>query len=199
MELLALAKDTGPSKILAQDAAKEVQKAMVALEPAEEGGRRIKGIEGLVARIQTAHGKAKDILKTSALLTDAYFLYTPSQLWLAALLQADDPLTRFYIDSKFPTPSAVKPKLINALQACGSLLRSSPSADPKKEEVGELTKIDKKLYKCRNPEKIDLVSLNNAQKRDGEENGLDDKVVKKRKLEREKSEKEAADVFGPPI
>ena len=199
MELIAKAKCTKASETMTEGISKEVQRAMLTLEPAFEGPRQVSSTESLIARIQAAHGKAKDILKTSALLTDAYFLYTPSQLWLAALLHADEPLARFYIDSKFPTPSPIKPKLINVLQACGSLFRSSPSADPKKEEVAELTKIDKKLYKCRNPEKIDLVSISNAQKRDGEENGLDDKVVKKRKLEREKSEREAADVFGPPI
>ena len=199
MELLALAKGYGTSESTMEKTSREIQKAMLALEPAEEGSRRVTSVEGLVARIQTAHGKAKETLKTSALLTDAYFLYTPSQLWLAALLQADEPLAHFYIDSKFPTPSPIKPKLINALQACGSLFQSSPSADPKKDEVAELTRIDKKLYKCRNSEKIDLISINNAQKRDGEENGLDEKVIKKRKLEREKSEREAADVFGPPI
>ena len=199
MELIALAKRNGLVGSGSEQSSKELQKAMLDLEPIEETGQKATSPADVVARIQTAHGKAKDILKTSALLTDAYFLYTPSQLWLAALMQADEPLTLFYIDSKFATSYSVKPKLLNTLRTCRTMFQSSPSADPKKEEVAELTKIDKKLYKCRNPEKIDLVSISKAQKRNGEENGLDDKVIKKRKLEREKSEREAADIFGPPI
>ena len=199
MELIAMAKGAAALGLSSKQSSEELQKAFMELKPAEGSSKRTTSTSGVVTRIQAAHGRAKDTLKTTALLTDAYFLYTPSQLWLAALLQADEPLTRFYIDSKFPTPSRIKPKLMNALRACGNMFQSSPSADPKKEEVAELTRIDKKLYKCRNPEKIDLVSINKAQKRDGEENRLDEKAVKKRKLEREKSEKEAADVFGPPL
>ena len=150
-------------------------------------------------RIQTAHGKAKEVLKTSALLTDAYFLYTPSQICLASLYLANEPLARFYLDTKLPTSSAVKTKLFTILQTCTDLLRSSASADPGAAEMKELMEIDKKLYKCRNPEKIDLVGINRAQKREGHEDGLDEKVIKKRKLERQKSEKEAEDIFGPPL
>lgn len=199
MELVAMAKGSAAPGPACKRSPKELQKAILELEPAKGSGKKATSTADVVARIQAAHTRAKDLLKTSALLTDAYFHYTPSQLWLAALLQADEPVTQFYIDSKCPTPSSIKPKLLNALRACGSMFQSSPSADPRKEEVAELTKIDKKLYKCRNPEKIDLVSINKAQKRDGEENGLDEKAVKKRRLEREASEKEAADVFGPPI
>lgn len=67
--------------------------------------------------------------------------------------------------------------------------------------MDEFKRIDKKLYKCRNPEKIDLVGINKAVKRDGGHGvgGMDEKVVKKRKLERERSEKEGADIFGGPL
>ncbi len=148
-------------------------------------------------RIQKAHGKAKDILKTSALLTDAYFLYTPAQIWLAALLIADEHLTLFYVGTKLPSSSAaeqLKIKLITTLRACAELLRSSPATlTPTAEEMEELKRIGKKLYGCQNPEKIDLVGLNRAQKREGE---ADEKAVKKRKLERENSMREAEAVFG---
>ena len=199
MELIGMANGNAGLGFVSKGSPKELQKAFIELEPAEGSEKRSKSAADVVTRIQTAHGRAKDILKTSALLTDAYFLYTPSQLWLAAFLLADEPLTHFYIDHKFPTPSNIKPKLMKTLEACRGMFRSSPSANPQKEEVAELTKIDKKLYKCRNPEKIDLVSINQAQKRDSEQPGLEEKAFKKRKLEREKSEKEAADVFGPPI
>lgn len=67
--------------------------------------------------------------------------------------------------------------------------------------MDEFKRIDKKLYKCRNPEKIDLVGINKAVKRDGGEGvgDADEKVVKKRKLERERSERKEADVFGGPL
>ena len=67
--------------------------------------------------------------------------------------------------------------------------------------MDEFKRIDKKLYKCRNPEKIDLVGINKAVKRDGGDGvgGVDEKVVKKRKLERERSEREGDDIFGGPL
>ena len=202
MELLALAQGEGLAGSDNETTPIQIQKDMMDLEPAP-GGSRISGsADETVRRIQTAHGKAKEILKTSSLLTDAYFLYTPSQIWLSSLLLADEPLARFYIDAKLPTPSTLKPNLMIILQGCVDLLRSSPSAAPGEAEMKELMKIDKKLYKCRNPEMIDLVSINKAQKRDGGgkgENDIDEKIVKKRKLEREKSEKEAEDIFGPAL
>ena len=201
MELLALV--NGEGGIVSSDSdtteAAHIQEEMIHLEPANSRTKISETVEALRQRLEKSKARAAEILKTFALLTDAYFLYTPSQIWLSALFLADEPLTRFYLDLKLPTPSTIKPKLVNTLHACANLLRSSPSANPGEVEMNELKRIDKKLYMCRNPEKIDLVGINKAQKRDGAENGLDDKVIKKRKLEREKSEKEAEDVFGPSL
>ena len=156
-----------------------------------------KDTDQLVARIQSAHGRAKDTLKTSALLTDVYFHYTPSQIWLSAFLLADQPLTEFFVESALPANSDLKQRLVNALKGCAEMLSASLSADPGDAEMKELMEIDKKLYKCRNPDKMDLVSMNKAAKREGGQEGeLDGKVIKKRKLEREQK---ADDVFGPPI
>ena len=199
MELLALATGKGQSGPNNRASPTQLQKQMVGLDAANGGNKKSRSAEEVVQRIQDAHGRAKEILKTSALLTDAYFLYTPSQIWLSSLFVADEPLARFYVDSKFPTPSTMKLTLLTTLGTCANLLRSSASADPEDSEVEELKRIDKKLYKCRNPEKIDLVGINKAQKREGHEDGLDEKVIKKRKLEREKSEKEAEDIFGPAL
>lgn len=49
-------------------------------------------------RIDNAHAKARDILKFSALVTDVYFHYTPSQIMMAALLIVDEGL----VDVLFP-------------------------------------------------------------------------------------------------
>ena len=183
-----------------------LQQEMLHLEPATKGKPKARTTQELKARIQNAHGKAKEILKTSALLTDAYFLYTPSQIWLAALLLVDEPLALFYLKAKLPTSDGIKPKLIITLQSCAELLRSSEWANlgeaEMKVKMKELTKIDKKLYECRNPEKIDLIGINKAQKRDGDVNGdggLDEKIIKKRKLERESRSKEEGSVFGPAL
>lgn len=202
MELLSLAQGKGQAVSGIQKSSEQLREEMMDIQPAKESGKKSKSTDELVRRIQVAHGKAKEVGKSSALLTDAYFLYTPSQIWLSSLFLADEPLTRFYIDTKVPTQSALKNRIISTLQSCANALRSSVSANPGETEIKALTKIDKKLFKCRNPEKVDLVAINKAQKRDSEgtgENGLDDKVVKKRKLEREKSEKEADDIFGPTL
>ena len=202
MELMGLAQGKGQAGPALDRSPEQLQKEMLAIQPAKEGSKKSRSADEVVRRIQVAHGRAKEVGKTSALLTDAYFLYTPSQIWLSSLLLADEPLARFYIDTKIPTPSALKPKVMTTLQSCTELLRSSVSANPGEAEIKALTKIDKKLFKCRNPEKVDLIGINKAQKRDSEgtgENGLDEKIVKKRKLEREKSEKEAEDVFGPSL
>ncbi|CAF9939037.1 MAG: hypothetical protein ALECFALPRED_007963 [Alectoria fallacina] len=202
MELLALAHGKGQADPESKRSSEQIQEEMVDIQPAKESSKKSRSADDVVRRIQAAHGKAKEVGKSSALLTDAYFLYTPSQIWLSSLFLADEPLTRFYIDTKIPKPSTLKTKLITTLQACAKLLGSSASANPGEAEIKALTKIDKKLFKCRNPEKVDLVGINKAQKRDSEgtgDNGLDEKVIKKRKMEREKSEKEAEDIFGPTL
>lgn len=218
MELLSLAMGkgytyplSGPTAHGEKVAASKLKEKMLSILPpsgvAREGEtpKPVKP-EQLISRIQTTHGLAKDILKTSALLTDAYFLYTPSQIWLAALLIADSPLFNFYFDVKFPSPSSppsnlLKSKILSTLQQCSTLLKSSTSTKPAQSEMDEFKRIDKKLYKCRNPEKIDLVGINKAVKRDGGYgvSGVDEKVVKKRKLERERSERDGADIFGGPL
>ena len=193
MELIALAKGQQGATL---------QQEMMNVEASRQGGKKTNTSDNLVQRIQIAHGKVKDILKSSALLTDAYFHYTPSQIWLSAFMQADEPLTHFYISSKLASNSAFKTKLLETLRACCNLLESSLPADPGDVEMRELMKIDKKLYRCRNPEKMDLVSIDKAQKRDGDgkdEDRVDEKTIKKRKVERQKSEMEADDMFGPAL
>ncbi len=126
-------------------------------------------------RIRNAHTAAKDILKTSAQLTDAYFMYTPSQIWLAALYIVDEPLARAYLDAKFPTPADSEPKstrtaefkikLLATIHRLATLLQSqaiSETLNPTPEYIAELKRIDKKLYTCRNPERMDLIEYNQS-------------------------------------
>ena len=202
MELLAIATGKAPfASTSASHQPDQLQKALLDIEAPQEGITKAKTAAEVIQRVQNAHGRAKDILKTSALLTDAYFFYTPSQIWLSSLFIVDEPLAHFYIGIKV-SPVELKKKLLVALKKCADLLLSSISAKPGKSEKSELTRIDKKLYKCRNPEKIDLVGIHKIQKRDGDGKAsevLDEKVIKKRKLERENSMKEAEAIFGPSL
>ena len=193
MDLVALAK--GQQGV-------SLQQEMLNIEPLAHDRKKAKNSEDLVQRIQIAHGKAKDTLKSSALLTDAYFHYTPSQIWLSAFMLADEPLTAFYLSNKLSANRALLAKLVDVLRNCGETIQASPSADPGDAEMRDLIRIDKKLYKCRNPEKVDLVTINKAQKRDSNETGEDgvaEKTAKKRKLEGQRSDLAADDIFGPAL
>lgn len=145
--------------------------------------------QNMEKRVRDAHGKAREYLKTSALLTDVYFHFTPSQIMMASLKIADSELIEWYIKCKFPASAGeLQEKVLSTVQRCAAMLQeedasSAPSA-------AELKALAKKLKKCRNPEKMDLVGLQRA-KREGEE-GHDEKVVKKRKVE-------AEDPFGPAL
>ena len=204
MELQALALGQFEPPPGSTSTAKQLQDRMLQLPPSSKDKPATKTVGELQSRIQRAHDKAGELLKTSAILSDAYFLYTPSQIWFSAILVADEPLALFYLSSISPTLSkASSSPVLNALRACAAMLSSSASNKPDEAEMGELKRIDKKLFKCRNPEKMDLVGINKAQKRDGTaekvEGDVDEKVIKKRKLEREAAGKEGEDLFGPTL
>lgn len=160
----------------------------------------------MVNRVREAHGKAREYLKTSAILTDAYFHYTPSQIMLASLLIADPELTDWYMRVKFTSSNnpeseeTLRDKVMMALEDCSNMLKTiPPSSKPSSDEIVALKTLNKKLQKCRNPDKIDLVAINKVAKREGGDQGLDEKTAKKRRLEREMNEKEGHDLFGPEI
>ncbi|KAL8923672.1 MAG: hypothetical protein Q9172_003023 [Xanthocarpia lactea] len=202
MELLAFTNGKGEAGPAIKKSSKDLRDDMLDVSPPPGVSAKAKDIKELIARCQAAHGRAKELLKTSALLTDAYFLYSPSQIWLSTLFMVDEPLARFYLDTKLPTTWDMKPKLLTVLRECAEMLRLSPTAQPDREEKKELKRIDKKLGQCRNPQKLDLVELNKAQKRDPDMDGgdgLDENIAKKRKLEREQSMKESEDLFGPAL
>lgn len=82
------------------------------------------------SRIEAAHMRAREILKFSSLVTDAYFHYTPSQVMLAALSLADQEFAEKLIDDAFPAhhvqtnPSQadVKEKVFAAVEGCKEML-----------------------------------------------------------------------------
>lgn len=222
LELLAIARGTAALLPSLEKTPQQIRKEMLDIAaPAENPMKTTATTRDLEDRCGKAHDKARDILASAALLTDVYFFYTPAQIWLAALLMVDEPLTLFYLDTKFPiasNPSAndvngvseaitadlQKAKVISLIRACAEAMANhATGAAPTSRE--ELVRIDKKLYQCQNPEKADLVAMNAAVKRnsvvakgDGTsevEEDADARAAKKRKEERERREKEG-DVFG---
>jgi cyclin H len=151
--------------------------------------------ENLLERLPVAAGRAKEFLKAPALITDVYFHNTPSQIMLASLYLADPDLTDWYLATKFDlneaTAKAVFGKVHATVVSCSEMMRAY---DP---DFQSPPYLNVKLKNCRNPDKVDLVGLQRA-KREGDD-GKDEKVVKKRKLERQQSAKEGEDLFGPTL
>lgn len=162
-------------------------------------------------RLDYAYGTASKILKTTAQLTDSYFFYTPSQIMFAASILADEPLTIFYLDAKLPSSSPLYGKTLQTIRACAALLAShrsytSSAVSPEEKEASdkqantEIRALMKKLKACRDPDKIDLVKLNQAHKRDAVHAGeLEESKAKRRKVAREEAEKEADAFWGPEL
>lgn len=152
-------------------------------------------LKHLTDRINAAYSAARQMLDSAALLTDAYFLYTPSQMLLAALKLSDPPLTDFYLMTKLDVTSEVRPKILTTIHSCAELLGSFSQKDIiSKEERADL---EKKLEECRDPTTRDLVKSHAAAKR-GTESDEEEKA-KKRKVAREKNMKDGEDLFGPAL
>jgi cyclin H len=205
MELLEMChgKYEGPAQGMSS---KEVQAKLLSL-PAKPNSPAMKMPEKkFEERIHKAYGTATNTLRTIAVLTDAYFLYTPSQIWLSAHLLADEPITLFYLSLKLPTTSPLYNKLLHTLRACATLISSHRLyANTTKDEreakhQAEVKHLVQKLKNCRDPDKVDLVKLNQAQKRDAVEGDqLEESKAKRRKLAREGYEKEADAFWGPEL
>lgn len=161
---------------------------------------------GSAKRIGQAADRAKKLLATAAQLTDAYFLYTPSQIWVAAMMVADKELVEIYLERKLSQlqandhVTAIKERILSTVVACAALLESYRSPNDDATQRKEMRRIGKKLTVCQDPEKLDIVAVARAkaaEKREGE-NSDTEKALKKRKLERERLEKDG-DVFGPEL
>lgn len=191
-------------------AASDIQKEMMALAvPApwtdktkkEHVLQPAKTAQDAEMRAGDAHDHAKEIIVDAALLTDVYFAFTPSQIWLAALLLADEALTQWYLSVKLgdAASDALIGRVVTAVRACADMLAAQlDGTAPSAGRRDELIAIDKKLYQCQNPDKRDLVSLNAAKKRGATNGAADDtdgvmeSATKKRKVRAAESD----DVFG---
>ncbi|KAF1942122.1 hypothetical protein EJ02DRAFT_184864 [Clathrospora elynae] len=210
MEMLEIlhGKYQGPSQGLK---AAEVQAQMLQIPMKVNGPAMKMPANKVEERIHQAYSTATQTLRNVAVLTDAYFLYTPSQIWLAAHLLADEPLTLFYLNLKVPPSHPTYPKLLTTLRNCATLISSHrlyvyntlPQAEKDAREAihqAEVKKLVQKLKNCRDPDKVDLVKLNQAQKRDAVEGGaLEESKAKRRKVARETYENEADAFWGPEL
>ncbi|CUS14547.1 unnamed protein product [Tuber aestivum] len=154
-------------------------------------------LAGDMDRIGRAHGEARRLLTTTALLTDVYFLYTPPQISFGAFLEADRELATFYLDIKFPESDLAggkaKAKLLGVLdEIAKNHLSAGLSGESKNPYQGlllqlpqngittslamsvdpglvkEVTRIDKKLYRVT---KRDQDSAGKKKPEEGNANG----------------------------
>lgn len=220
MELQAIAQGTGqPPPILPEQTPAHLQKKLLAIAPLPVPSSSI------ADRIGRAHGATRELLKSAAQMTDAYFLYTPSQIWLSALLLADRPLAEFFLETKLGGPtnpsaatdndnlqnplSELRTKLHKVLEDCAALLKSYTPLSSDTAQVDYSRRVAKKLYKCQNPEKAKP-----GQKRDSgrptptagavTDSGVtteseSERLAKKRKFELEQKSSGAQDIFGPEL
>ena len=145
-------------------------------------------------RVRSAHGRAREVLKTRALLTDVYFHYTPSQIMLASLFLADADLVSWYITTKFPD-LALRTKVAEVVQTCAEMMNNMPSML----DMAELKALNKKLKRCQDPEKMDMARLKRErmERRNVLEPEEEERKAKKRRLEKERMA--ADDPFGAPL
>lgn len=222
MELQAIAQGNGqPGPHHPGQTPESLKRAMHSIAPVPGADRQPSSI---IDRIARAHHTTREILKHAAQMTDAYFLYTPSQIWLSAFLLADKPLAEFYIGIKVgPTAEAtnvdstnplslLRHKLLTTLADCSKLLESYKPMASDPEKMKALRRIAKKLRQCQDPEKSNAFGKGRAQKRDSGGNASaatpaaapgegiseseQERAAKKRKLERERREREARELFG---
>ncbi|KAL9620063.1 MAG: hypothetical protein Q9160_005353 [Pyrenula sp. 1 TL-2023] len=151
-------------------------------------------------RIGKAADKAFSTLKGPVQMTDSYFLYTPGQIWLAALMIADKELATTYLDLKFRAldsseADTLRKKLLPILTSCSTLLLSYKSQDDDPTERKEMKRIGRKLHLCQNPERLNIVEMNRSQKRDSDDPDPEKAEKKRRKMEG-KNLKNDGDVFG---
>ncbi|OAG38872.1 hypothetical protein AYO21_06903 [Fonsecaea monophora] len=153
-------------------------------------------------RVDSAADSAKGLLTRAAQMTDAYFLYTPSQIWLGAMMVADGELTQAYLEQKLndlpfddvTAAATFKHRVLSTISACAKLLGSyHRSQEDSSAQRKELTRIRKKLAVCHDPEKVDIDAVVKisagrlSEKRDSY--GSDaEKALKKRKVARSEVE-----------
>ncbi|OAL34303.1 hypothetical protein AYO20_06356 [Fonsecaea nubica] len=174
---------------------------MAMVQEGRLGSNGPKATKFTAKRVESAADSAKGLLTRAAQMTDAYFLYTPSQIWLGAVMVADSELTQVYLEQKLNdlpfddvTAATFKHRVLTTISACAKLLGSyHRSQEDSSAQRKELTRIRKKLDVCHDPEKVDIDAVVKiragrlSEKRDSY--GSDaEKALKKRKVARSEVE-----------
>lgn len=91
-------------------------------------GRLSDGAGGVVdeRRVGKVADKVKALLKREAQMTDVYFLYTPSQIWLGALWEVDQGLAKGYLEEKLrelgDKAAEMAEKTLETVNGCAEVL-----------------------------------------------------------------------------
>lgn len=160
-------------------------------------------------RLQAAYTTARQTLDGPALLTDVWFLYTPPQMYIAALQLADGPLIDYWFKIKFGNNAkedeemvnggvengSLVEKIRNVVNECARMLNDFQESQVlTKEERAEL---EKKLDSCRDPSTVDMIGMNARTKAgDVQEN---EEKSKRKQAERDERLAVDGDVFGPSL
>ncbi|QUC20925.1 uncharacterized protein UV8b_05166 [Ustilaginoidea virens] len=174
-------------------------------------------------RVNNAHARAREILKFSSLVTDVYFHFTPSQIMMASLLMVDSGLVDVLfprpvgsaglrVDEAIATHTDLHEKILTTLKSCQAMLETEPPERMTEywgtpEIVKSMKPLRRKLQKCRDPDRANLVELQRARREqavakpknanptnDGAVFGdSDSREAKRRKVDN------PDDVFGPAL
>lgn len=217
MELEAIAQGQGqPAPHLPHETAEDLQQGLLSIAPPPVPSRSMSD------RIGRAHNTTRELLKSAAQMTDVYFLYTPSQIWLSAFLLADRPLAEFLLDVKLggpvtatiPTPETdenglvnplyeIRSKLHRVLTECCALLQSYTPLSSDQAQMKSLKRIARKLHHCQNPEKVNLkretarIAASQPDSGAVTSESETERLAKKRKLQQEQMA--SNDMFGPQL
>ncbi|TIA61579.1 cyclin-like protein [Aureobasidium pullulans] len=204
MDLLNLAAGTSAPLPFLNTIPQGLQDQMCALPPPPQGSRsqwqppQQIGAKEASDRAHCAYAVARHLLDASALLTDVYFLFTPPQIYLAALKLSDPVLFTFYLSTKIPATAAAHDMIISTIAQCADMLASFDQKAVMSKD--ERARLEAQLDEVRDPGTKDLVGRNEEVKRGGMALGeVDGEKAERRKLAREKSFREGEDLFGPAL
>ncbi|KAG5997913.1 hypothetical protein E4U52_002407 [Claviceps spartinae] len=189
-------------------------------------------------RINNAHARAREILKFSALVTDVYFHYAPSQIMMASLLMVDAGLVDILLSDKSAkngeennatndaekeaghgddqsngAHAKARERIMATIESCRAMLEDEPPERMSEywgtpEIVKSMKPLRKKLQKCRDPDRADLVELQRARREQAntkpmlQKSTSHDLALGKLDHTRSKRQKTAGaadDVFGPSL
>lgn len=204
MDLLNLADGTSAPLPFLTTTPSELQSQMCALPPPPPGSRTqwqppsTIGPKEASDRAHCAYGIARHILDAPALLTDVYFLFTPPQIYLAALKLSDPILFTFYLSTKIPATAAAHDIIVSTISQCADMMAAlDAKAVMSKDERADL---EARLEVVRDPSTRDLIKKHEDVKRGGIGEGeVDGEKAERKKLAREKSFREGEDLFGPAL